>query len=177
MHHLCQCISSIVDCSTAQDLVGRDVLHENNKVTEFHIYIKLVRSIKICVIDSCNKIFVVQHLSNTFPIQKNSRNMVFKCVLRYTNYKGPRTPPVILGNKVSVPHARVKAIQRPRRMKTCLPVSFRWFSKKITQPSYRHPARQCCLSANQEHISAASSSSNRAGGLLAICQRAWQCPS
>ena len=149
MHHLYQYTSSIVDCGRAHDLVRRDVLHENNKVTKFHISIKLVMSIKICVKDRRNKISVVQHLSDTFPIQKNSNNTVFNCVLWYANYKGPRTLWGIFWNKMSVPHSRVRVMQHPRRTKMCLPVSFRWFSKKITQPSYRYPVRQCYLSAKQ----------------------------
>ena len=45
-------------------------LHENNKVTEFHIPVKLVMSTKLCVNNSCNEVPVRKRPSNTFPIQK-----------------------------------------------------------------------------------------------------------
>jgi len=64
MHHLCQCTPSIVDFSLVLDLVRRDILHENNKGTEFHTHIQLVMSIKIYVNDTCNKILVGQSLSD-----------------------------------------------------------------------------------------------------------------
>jgi hypothetical protein len=70
MHHLCQCTPSVVDFSRALDLLRRDILLENKKVTDLHIPIQLVMSIKICINDSCNKIPVRQHLSDPFPIQK-----------------------------------------------------------------------------------------------------------
>ena len=145
MHHLCQHTPSIVAFSRAHDLVGRDNLHDNNKVTEFHIPVQLVMSIKICINDGCNKITVGQHLSDTFPIQKNSKNLVFNCALRYANYDSQSTLQGIFWNRVLVPHSRVKATPCRRRMKTLPPVCLRRFCTNITQPSYKRPARQRCL--------------------------------
>ena len=50
--------------------ISRTFLHENNKVTEFHIPVKLVMSTKLCVNNSCNEVPVRKRPSNTFPIQK-----------------------------------------------------------------------------------------------------------
>jgi hypothetical protein len=122
MHHLCQCTPPIVAFSRAHDLVGRDILHDNNKGTEFQTLIQLVMSIKICINDGCNKISAGRHLSDTFPTQKHSNNMVFNCALQYANYDGQSTLRGIFWSRVLVPHSRVKAMQYPRRMKT-LPAS------------------------------------------------------
>jgi hypothetical protein len=86
MHHLCQRTPPIVAFSRAHDLVGRDVLHDNNKVTDFYTLTQLVMSIKICINDGCNKISAGWHLSDTFPIPKHSNNMAFNCALQYANY-------------------------------------------------------------------------------------------
>jgi hypothetical protein len=79
-------------------------LRENDKVTEFCIPIKLVMSINICVHDGCNKILMGQHLSDTFPIQKHSNNLVFNFALRYANYDSPSTLWGIFWNEILVPY-------------------------------------------------------------------------
>ena len=56
-----------VDSKKANDLVRREVLY--NILTEFGIPTKLVRLIKMCLIESFSRVWVGRHSSYMFPIK------------------------------------------------------------------------------------------------------------
>ena len=61
VHQLC------VDFTKAYDLVRRAVLY--NILIEFHVPMKLVRLIKICLTETCSRVWVGKNMSDMFHIR------------------------------------------------------------------------------------------------------------
>jgi hypothetical protein len=58
-----------IDYKTAYDSLGR---HETYSIlTEFHVPMKLVRPIKMCLNETYNKVDIGKNLSEVFPIQNS----------------------------------------------------------------------------------------------------------
>ena len=66
-----QCISAsvFIDFKNAYDLVRREVLY--NILIAFHIPMKLVRIIKMCLTETYNRVRVGINLSDMFPIKND----------------------------------------------------------------------------------------------------------
>jgi hypothetical protein len=56
-----------IDFEKACDTVRREVLYKI--LIEFSVHIKLVRLIKMCLNETCNKVYIGKNLSNAFQIQ------------------------------------------------------------------------------------------------------------
>jgi hypothetical protein len=56
-----------IDFKKVNDSVRREVLY--NTLIEFGVPMKLVRLIKMCLIEICSKVRIGKHLSESFPTQ------------------------------------------------------------------------------------------------------------
>ena len=81
MHHL------YLDLKKAYDLVKREDLH--NILVEFSIPMKLVRLIKVRLIETCSRTLVGKNMSNMFPFRNDFKqgdvlSPFFQLCLEYT---------------------------------------------------------------------------------------------
>jgi hypothetical protein len=71
----------------AYDSIRREVLY--NILIEFGIHMKLARLIKMCLHETCSRVRVGSHLSDTFPIKNCLKQghvlspLLFNCALEY----------------------------------------------------------------------------------------------
>jgi hypothetical protein len=76
-----------IDFKKAYDSVRREVLY--NILIEFGIPMKLIRKIKVCLTETCSRVWVGQNLSDIFPIRKGLKQgdalspLLFNFVLEY----------------------------------------------------------------------------------------------
>jgi hypothetical protein len=76
-----------IDFKKAYDSVRREILY--NILIEFGIPMKLVRVIKMCLNETCSKVRLVKHLSDSFPIENGLRQgdalptLLFNFALKY----------------------------------------------------------------------------------------------
>jgi hypothetical protein len=64
-------IQLFIDFKNTHDSMRREVLY--NILIEFGVSMKLVRLIKMCLIETCSKFHIGKHLSDSFPIQNDLR--------------------------------------------------------------------------------------------------------
>jgi hypothetical protein len=76
-----------IDFKKAYDSVGREVLC--NFLIEFGIPMKLVRLIKMCLSETCSRVRVGKHMSDTFPVKNGLKQgdglslLLFNFALEY----------------------------------------------------------------------------------------------
>jgi hypothetical protein len=76
-----------IDFTKAYDSVGREVLYNN--LIELWVHNKLVRLIEMCLNETCSKVCIGKHLSDSFPIQNGLNQgdalspLIFNFALEY----------------------------------------------------------------------------------------------
>jgi hypothetical protein len=68
-----------IDFSKAYDLMRREVFY--NILIEFGLPMKLVRLIKMCLNETCSKVRIDKHLSESFPIQNDLKQVALSLQL------------------------------------------------------------------------------------------------